>query len=411
MRLLSFLTRKQAWLSPVRISNELRSNGEQVSVRTVHRWFSVLREKGGFVYYPYPRANALGLEDVLLTIHGLRDPRVLGIIPFTASFNLEIGLVNCEPFVRQGYWVPATAKAEFRDFWKTAQDLDLLEDVEMYSSRNTHFVFSPFEELITEDGSAAWSRPSDNSHFKTLIMDDFRDPFEVKLSELLAETPLLIPMVVEHIWGYYSSRQVWQAVGEKDLSSVWRYAKGLRARDLRKPGGALHVLQAEWDNLLQHFEEVFVQPRVFFDWPRLKNTTFLSVVMQAPSSQEMLDAVFRMSERSIVTALKPSIELDGRCHVSCFLPSDQTAAVARIIGESHSGTTPPLIAIQDRAATLQLFQPSFCKLNWSCFEPSDLAWKFDGRGYVEQLKSLKPQSLAQSVTQRPALKLIEQPMK
>jgi len=398
MRLLSFLTRKQAWLSPVEISKEFRPDSDQVSVRTVHRWFSVLREKGGFVYYPYPRANALGLADVLLTIHGLRDPRVLGIIPFAASFNVEIGLVKGEPFVRQGYWVPATAMAEFRDFWRAARDLDLLEDVEMYSSRNTHFIFSPFEELITEDGSALWSRPSDNSHFRALIRDDFRDPFEVKLSERLAENPLLIPLVVEHIWAYYSSRQVWQAIGEKDLSSVWRYAKGLRARDLRKPGGALHVLQAEWDNLLQNFEEVFVQPRVFFDWTGLKNTTFLSVVMQAPSSQEMLDAVFRMSERSIVTALKPSIELDGRCHLSCFLPSDQMAAVVRIVGESHSGTTPPLIAIQDRAATLQLFQPSFCKLNWSCFEPSGLAWTFDGPDYIERLKSLEPQQLAQSVT-------------
>src|SRR3989454_2705357 len=207
-------------------------------------------------------------------------------------------------------------------------------------------------------------------------MDDFRDPFEVKLSKLLAETPLLIPLVVEHIWAYYSSRQVWQAIGEKDLSSVWRYAKGLRARDLRKPGGALHVLQAEWDNLLQNFEEVFVQPRVFFDWTGLKNTTFLSVVMQAPSSQEMLDAVFRMSERSMVTALKPSIELNGRCHLSCFLPSDQIAAVVRIVGEAHPGTTPPLIAIQDPAGTPPIFPPSFFQLNWSWFLTSCLALTF-----------------------------------
>src|SRR5207244_1685024 len=157
MRLLSFLTRKQAWLSPVEISKEFRPDSDQVSVRTVNRWFSVLREKGGSGYYRSPR------------------------------------------------------------------DLDLLEDVEMYSSSNTHFIFSPFEELITEDGSALWSRPSDNSHFRALIRDDFRDPFEVKLSERLAENPLLIPLVVEHIWAYYSSRQVWQAIGEKDLSSVWRY--------------------------------------------------------------------------------------------------------------------------------------------------------------------------------------------
>jgi hypothetical protein len=70
------------------------------------------------------------------------------------------------------------------------------------------------------------------------------------------------------------------------------------------------------------------------------------------------------------------------------------AAVVRIVGESHSGATPPLIAIQDRAATLQLFQPNFCKLNWSCFEPSGLAWTFDGPDYIERLKGLEPRQLA-----------------
>src|SRR5205823_13761110 len=97
MKLLSFLTRKQAWLSPLEISNEFRLDGAKVSARTIHRWFSLLREKGGLVYYPYPRANVLGLADVLVTIHGLNDPRILGIVPFTASFNVECSLDRGEP--------------------------------------------------------------------------------------------------------------------------------------------------------------------------------------------------------------------------------------------------------------------------------------------------------------------------
>src|SRR5205809_6277770 len=81
MKLLSFLTRKQAWLSPLEISNEFRLDGAKVSARTIHRWLLLLREKGGLVYYPYPRANVLALADVLVTIHGLNDPRILGIVP------------------------------------------------------------------------------------------------------------------------------------------------------------------------------------------------------------------------------------------------------------------------------------------------------------------------------------------
>ncbi len=395
MKLLTFLTRRQAWLSPSEISNEFMLDGGKISARTVHRWFSMLRENGGFVYYPYPRANVLGLSDVLLTVHGLRNPAVLGILPFASSFNVEVRLDRAESFVRQGYWVPATAMKQFREFWKTTRDLDLLSDVEIFTSRNTHFIFSPFEDVTTEDGSAIWTRPANNSYFKKLIQQDFHDPFEIRISELLSEAPLIIPLVVERIWEFYSSRQVWQAIGQKGVARVWRYVKGLRARDLQKPGAALHLLQEQWDSLMQHFDEVFVQPRVFFDWPSLRNSAFLTVMMRAASPQAMLEGVIRMSERSIYTSLKPSVDLDGRCHVNFFLPSDQLAPVAKIIGEYHSDDSPPLVTIQDRTATLELFQPSFCKLDWSLFDPSNLTWTFRGDDYLERLKTLKPQTLTQ----------------
>jgi hypothetical protein len=402
MRLLSFLTRKQAWLSPPEISKEFRPNGDKMSARTIHRWFSVLREKGGLVYYPYPRANALGLADILVTVHGIRDVRILGVIPFAAYFTAEISLESGEPLIRQGYWVPATAIGEFREFWRTARDLGLIRDFELFSSRNTNFIFSRFEDLITEDGSAVWSHPSDNSYFKTLIQQDLREPFHVKLGEPMTDAPLIIPMVVEHIWGYYSSRQVWEAIGQRDLSQVRKYVKDLRSRDLRRPGAALHMLQDQWDHLLQHFDEVFVQPRVFFDWPALKNSTFFTVTMQASSLDTMLDAVLQMSERSIVTSLRPSIELEGSCHISCFLPSDQLAPVARIAGGFHVGQSRPGFAVQDRAKTLELFQPCYCKLDWSCFEPSDLSWTFNGSQYSERLSTFKPPAIASSVMQHSA---------
>lgn len=400
MKLLSFLTRKQAWLSPVEISREFNLDGAKVSARTVHRWFSLLREKGGFVYYPYPRANVLGLAEVLVTIHGLTDPRVLGIMPFGASFNVEMSLSNGEPFVRQGYWIPANAIREFQKFWQTARDLGLVRHVDFFSSRNTHFIFSPFEDFTTEEGEAVWKGASDNSYFKNLIQKDLHRPFELKIGEPMISAPLIIPLVVEHIWQYYSSRQIWEAIAQKDVSQVWTYVEGLRTSELRKPGAALHLLQDQWEHLMDDFEEVFTQPRVFFNWPKLKNSTFLSAILQTPSSEHMLDAAVRMSERSIVTAVRPAIELDGSCHVSCFLPSDQLADIVRIIGDCHSGDKPPMIAIQDRAATLDMFKPDFCKLDWGCFDPSQLSWRFMGHQYLERLQQSKPKRPPNSLIQQ-----------
>ena len=61
MRLLSFLTRKQAWLLPKDVAASFRPDGGTITARTIQRWFAFLREHGGFVYYPYPQSNLLGL--------------------------------------------------------------------------------------------------------------------------------------------------------------------------------------------------------------------------------------------------------------------------------------------------------------------------------------------------------------
>jgi len=36
-----------------------------------------------------------------------------------------------------------------------------------------------------------------------------------------------------------------------------------------------------------------------------------------------------------------------------------------------------------------MFSPTFCKVDWRLFNPSALAWRFDGDGYVERLKGLR----------------------
>src|SRR5947199_10275175 len=195
MKLLSFLTRKQAWLSPLEISNEFRLDGAKVSARTIHRWLLLLREKGVLVYYPYPRAIVLGLADVLVTIHGLNDPMILGIVPFSASFNVECSLDRGEPFVRQGYWVPINAMGEFREFWRSAREMGILREVEFYSSRNTHFIFSPFEDMTTQKESAVRTCLRNTSYFMTLIQKNFREPLEVTLKTHNSDAPLVILLV------------------------------------------------------------------------------------------------------------------------------------------------------------------------------------------------------------------------
>ena len=389
MQLLTFLTRKQAWLSPSEIGRSFRLHEEPITSRTIHRWFAFLRAHGGFVYYPYPRANYLGLQDVLVRIHGLRNPDALGVLPFGASFTAEVGLADGHPFVSQAYWVPGNALRAFEEYWEAARDLDLVGKVEMFRTRNTHFFFSPFHEMITADGKAEMHGKVENSYFEAWFRRHQREKFEVRLGDRIAASPLIIPSVVEHIWGHYSSRHVWDAISSKGEEAILAYGKRFFTRALERPGSALRLLQMQWKELLDHFDEVFLQPRVAFDWPRLRNSMQLTVMMHTNSAESMVQAVTKASERSIITAVKPGLGPEGWCHLSCFMPSDQQSAVLHVVNEYHRDRDPPLLAIQDRETTISMFRRAFCKVDWRLFDPATLSWRFEGDAYLERLKELK----------------------
>ncbi len=388
LKLLTFLTRRQAWLSPQEISREFRLDGEPISARTVQRWFNFLRGHGGFVYYPYPRANRLGLQDVLVRVRGLRNPDVLGVLPFASSFAVEVGLGDYEPFVSQGYWVPGDGLRAFREYWRAAHELGHVQRVDIFPSRNTHYVYSPFHETIREDGCAEIAGEIDNRHFEMLLTAHLREPFDVRLGDRIAASPLILPTVVERIWAHYSSRQVWGEIRAKGEKRILAYGHRDLAKAARKPGAAIQFLQGQWRDLLHHFDEVFLQPRVAFDWTSLKKAMFVSVVLHAGSVEDMVKAAVRVSEHAIDTAFRPGLEADGRCHISAFIPSDELMAVLQLARDSHRGLEPPFVAVQDKGATLALFQPSYCKLDWRLFDPSTLSWGFDGDAYVERMKVL-----------------------
>jgi len=389
MKLLMFLTRRQAWMSPVEVSRLFHLDSRSVTSRTIHRWFLFLRESGGFVYYPYPKASVLGLQDVLVRVRGARNPAIFGVLPFGSSFNVEVLLADGQPFVTQGYWVPGSAVNAFRDYWRAARDLGLVADVKLFQSRNTHFVSSPFHEVTTPDGGALLHGPVDNRHFETLLRRNLREQFEVHVSERIAESPLVIPLVLEHIWTHFSSQQVWQAIREKGEAPILAYGGAAFARKIERPGSALRLLQQQWNSLLKDFDAVFLQPRVFFNLYALRNLTIVSMMIRVGSVERMIESAIRASEKSIVTTLKPGVGYDERCLISCFAPSDQLIALLEIMRDYHHDREPPVVAVQDLKATFAMFQTAYCKVDWRLFDPAALSWQFHGDQYLERLKGLK----------------------
>lgn len=103
---------------------------------------------------------------------------------------------------------------------------------------------------------------------------------------------------------------------------------------------------------------------------------------------------------------EPGVGPEGLCHVRCFVPNDQMLHILRIVNEFHRGRDPPAIAIQDREATVKLFRPSFCKVDWRLFIPETLSWEFHGERYLEALNETKTSQASQNALDKGCPRII-----
>ena len=145
----------------------------------------------------------------------------------------------------------------------------------------------------------------------------------------------------------------------------------------------MRLLQQQWADLVRNFDEVFLQPRGLFEWTAEKKSMWISLVIRSGSLDKMIDAAIAASRGSILTQLKPGLEFVDRCHILCWLPSDQLLPVLQVVREHHEGCDPPVVAVQDKEATVAMFKASYCKLDWRLFDPSTLSWRFDEDGWLD----------------------------
>ncbi len=393
LALLTFLTRRQAWLTPGEIAPQFRLEGRQFTPRTIFNWFAFLKSQG-LVYYPYPRANLLGLQETLVTIHGLRDPSILAIMPFGASFEAHMGPGDSRSAIHQGYWVPSSARNDFREFWETARDLSLLEEVDIFESKNKHFLYSPFHEVVTEAGFSSLEDPVDNSYFGRLLDRHLRERYEIGLGPWVETSPILVPIVLEHIWACASSRQIWSLIRARGEREISRYVQGKSARALANGGSALRLLQRQWRGLLLDFETAFLQPRVQNVLRLPANGLTVSLTFEPGSVRRMVESAVEISSRSLGLGLMPGLQRERECNMVITIPSNQIVTLLKIAEEYHRGNQPPSFSIQDTESTNALFNPVFCKVDWRLFDPTDLCWQFDIDGYLGRLHKVKTKDSA-----------------
>jgi hypothetical protein len=386
LKLLTFLSRRQEWLSPNEIARIFQIDGRPVSVRTLYRWFSFLEEKASLAYFPYPRMNLLGLANFHVRIQGASNPAVLSSLPWGHSYWVEINL-DGRPSVSQGYWIPSDELRSFYDYWRTAKDLDLVQQVDVFPLQNPNFIFSPFDESISKNGYVEIHEDLNNDYFVPLLRRHLREKYEIGVDDLIQDSPLVVPLVLEHLWRHCSSRHIWQAIQAKGDAHIRKYANPALRKIMKKKGAALQVINDQWTGLLQNFDDVFLQPVVFWPLGLLRNCVLVNSMIRVGSNDRLAEMALKISSRSVVTSLTPSAQPDTASRIWCNHPSNQMPAILRLIREYHEDDSHLHIGIVDLHATRQTSRSAFCGFDWHRFDPSNLSWQYEGESHIERLKA------------------------
>lgn len=75
-------------------------------------------------------------------------------------------------------------------------------------------------------------------------------------------------------------------------------------------------------------------------------------------------------------------------HYGCVAPPPFPVRSTAAAAAATAGPESAVVAVQNKQATLDLFQPALRKLEWGLFDPQTLPRGFDAERYAEQLKRL-----------------------
>src|SRR3990172_2007284 len=163
--------------------------------------------------------------------------------------------------------------------------------------------------------------------------------------------------------------EVWQGIGAKGEGHILKYARGGLGKTLRKPGAALRLLQQQWQDLLAHFDDVFLQPVIYFPPGFLRNCPLISFTVNAGSAERIAELAVRVGRRSVLAAVMPEAGPGSRCRIWCNPPSGQLPVLLRFMKEYHRGSGSPVFGLVDIEATRRLAQPPLCRFFLGCLFP------------------------------------------
>lgn len=198
------LTKLKGYNSNNEISKKIIIDDEQISAKTIGRWFDYLKQFC-FDYHIYLDYEDLGLQYITVFLKGDVNT-LLNKIVFQ---NSVFPLISFNSFEITHQFVYLVPKQYVEEFKKEVKELtnNTKTEIEIYECKTALDIFNILDECIDEEG---YFHPQ-NRHYKeqrSEIAEYLKTRKEIKIHQEIKKNPLIIPLYFEHYHEKWSSKEI-----------------------------------------------------------------------------------------------------------------------------------------------------------------------------------------------------------
>jgi len=309
------------------ISKKFSERGFTASPKTIERWVDFLKQDYKFSeakksksfgkfsifdYFPTFFYERLGIVTVFLIIQEPKD-LLFSKYPFEKYHDYASWFYDpssAKDVLFYSFEVPIEFLEKFKSEWKKLKDKRIVEDYEMYPLHKSFNVYSPWHEVIDENGIF---HPEKNNE---KIIDEQMKGFEkhldnlpaFEMSSLIKKNPLIIPIIFEQNRTGWSSVKIWETIKKKRGVKAWEYIQK-RPSVLSDNVGIKRVQQA-FRTL--YSSEIMHQMKVNYIPLELENNFYVYFYLKFEKKKDLLDTVKKISMVSIYSSFRPIVNGNGK---------------------------------------------------------------------------------------------------
>ncbi len=305
------LTKLKKFMSYDGIAKQIKIEGkEKISPKTVERWFSFLRQKYNFPgsktkekfnFYPTFFFEKLGLA-LLFVISEKPNTNILNNLPFQNYiawlFNPEIN----ESVLLTGYLVPIQYISRFKKEWEKIRQKGLVKDYKIYLTNKGFTIYSPWHKVIDKEG-IFHPENNINEEIERQIkeLERYLDNLpKIEMIPIVKKNPLIIPVLFEYYYQYWTSPKVWEAIKKRFSNRIWNYIQ-----KKNKQNDNIGIKKVQQTIKQVYDSDLIQQMRVVYMPIELKNNFFIYFIIEDDSSDRIIKSIGDIALNSIYISIYP----------------------------------------------------------------------------------------------------------